>query len=52
VRRAVLENDFQCRGCGLRSTLDSLYLDGAIECSRCGMSQVFDVSQGKLDRDA
>jgi hypothetical protein len=43
----VLESDFQCRSCGLRSTLDSLYLDPEIDCHRCGTSQAFDVSQWK-----
>jgi hypothetical protein len=37
--------DFACRGCGLRSSLGGLDVDGEVECRRCGMVQAFDVSQ-------
>jgi len=43
----VLECDFACRGCGMRSPLDSLDLDGTVECRRCGLQQAFDVDQWK-----
>jgi len=43
----VLECDFSCRGCGMRSPLDGLDLDGTVECRRCGMQQAFDVDQWK-----
>lgn len=41
----ILESDFQCRSCGLRSTLDSLCVEGEVDCSRCGTTQAFDVDQ-------
>jgi hypothetical protein len=43
----VFESDFQCRSCGLRSALDSLYVEPEVDCHRCGTTQVFDVSQWK-----
>lgn len=41
----VLECDFACRGCGMRSPLDSLDNDGEVECRRCGLTQAFDGDQ-------
>jgi hypothetical protein len=34
---------FQCRSCSFLSPLDSLDLDGSVECGQCGMQQRFDV---------
>ncbi|MBI2392983.1 MAG: zinc ribbon domain-containing protein [Deltaproteobacteria bacterium] len=41
----VLECDFACRACGMRSPLDGLDLDGTVECRRCGVQQTFDLEQ-------
>jgi len=41
----VWECDFQCRGCGLKSPLDSLDVDGEVECRRCGLAQAFAIDQ-------
>jgi hypothetical protein len=41
----VLESDFQCRSCGLRSALDTFWFEAEVDCSRCGTTQAFDVSQ-------
>jgi hypothetical protein len=41
----VLESSFQCRGCGLRSPLDTFCLEAEIDCPRCGMTQAFDTEQ-------
>ena len=34
---------FQCRSCHFLSPLDSLDIDGSVECAQCGMPQRFDV---------
>src|SRR5688500_8082797 len=39
---AALRVHFQCRGCGLFSPLNSLDVDGEVDCLRCGMRQAFD----------
>lgn len=44
----IIECDFSCRGCGMRSPLDSLDTltgSGEVECRRCGLMQAFDVDQ-------
>lgn len=41
----IVECDFACRACGLRSPLDALDADGEVECRRCGLAQKFDVEQ-------
>ena len=43
----IVECDFSCRGCGMRSPLDGLDLDGTVECRRCGMQQAFETDQWK-----
>jgi len=41
----VIESDFQCRSCGLRSNLGTFCFEDEVDCSRCGTTQAFDVSQ-------
>lgn len=41
----IIEADFACRGCGMRSPMDSLDVDGEVDCRRCGMTQTFDADQ-------
>jgi len=43
----IVECDFECRGCGFRSPLDSLDIDGEVECRKCGLPQKFEVDQWK-----
>lgn len=40
---AALRCEFVCNGCRFLAPLDSLDLDGAVECAHCGLRQRFDV---------
>jgi hypothetical protein len=42
---AILEADFACRGCGQRSPLDGLNIDGQATCRKCNLRQPFDAEQ-------
>jgi len=42
---AILEADFACRGCGARSPLDGLNINGEATCRKCNLKQPFDPEQ-------